>query len=124
MPRFRLIAVLLTALLMPLAAVAQSLDTVVADSIDQIEKPSRRTVGPLVDQIAATGPQGLALLQAWANRNLVLTEGGDLLILDGDTATDALTGEAAPAPDATNCRKSSRRKRKRCPSQEAAPDAA
>ena len=107
MPRFRLIAVLLTALLMPLAAVAQSLDAVVADNLGQLEKPSRRTVGPLVDQIAATGPQGLALLQAWADRNLVLTDGGDLLILDGDTATDALTGDAVPAPDARPLRPNS-----------------
>ena len=58
MHRIRLIAALVVALLMPLAAMAQSLDAVVADSIDQIEKPSRRTVGPLVDRIAATGPQG------------------------------------------------------------------
>ncbi len=99
MPRFRLIAALVAALLMPLAALAQSLETVVADSIDQIEKPSRRTVGPLVNRIAATGPQGLALLQAWADRQLVLTESGSLLIIDGDAAVDALTGDAAPAPD-------------------------
>jgi urea transport system permease protein len=99
MHRIRLIATLIVALLMPLAVMAQSLDAVVADSIDQIEKPSRRTVGPLVDRIAATGPQGLALLQAWADRKLVLTETGDLLIVDGDAAIDALTGEAFAAPD-------------------------
>ncbi|KGJ10377.1 urea ABC transporter permease subunit UrtB [Paracoccus versutus] len=93
----RLIALLLTLLLALPAAANPALEAVVADNLDQIEKPSRRTVGPLVAEIAATGPEGLALLSAWAGRALGLA-GGRLVIVDGDGATDAVTGQ--PVADA------------------------
>ncbi|RJK99483.1 urea ABC transporter permease subunit UrtB [Paracoccus aestuarii] len=97
-----LIAPLLAALLalLPLAATANpALDAVIAGNLDQIEQPSRRTVEPLVAEIAATGPEGLALLQAWADRRLGLTDDGRAAIVDGDTATDAVTGTPiTPAP--------------------------
>ncbi|MCZ0960105.1 urea ABC transporter permease subunit UrtB [Paracoccus sp. EF6] len=76
------------------ASANPALEAVIADNLDQIEKPSRRTVEPLVAQIAATGPEGLALLQAWSGRALGVTDDGRLLIVDGDTATDAVTGAA------------------------------
>ncbi len=61
----RLLAPLLV-LLLPLAALANpALEAVIAENIEEIEQPSRRTVEPLVAQLAATGPEGLALLQAW-----------------------------------------------------------
>ncbi|WP_449045289.1 urea ABC transporter permease subunit UrtB [Paracoccus versutus] len=93
----RLIAILLTLLLALPAAANPALEAVVADNLDQIEKPSRRTVEPLVAEIAATGPEGLALLSAWAGRALGLA-GGRLVIVDGDGATDAVTGQ--PVADA------------------------
>lgn len=93
----RLIALLLTLLLALPAAANPALEAVVADNLDQIEKPSRRTVEPLVAEIAATGPEGLALLSAWAGRALGLA-GGRLVIVDGDGATDAVTGQ--PVADA------------------------
>ncbi|SFY10933.1 amino acid/amide ABC transporter membrane protein 1, HAAT family [Paracoccus pantotrophus] len=93
----RLIALLLTLLLALPAAANPALEAVVADNLDQIEKPSRRTVEPLVAEIAATGPEGLALLSAWAGRALGLA-GGRLVIVDGDDATDAVTGQ--PVADA------------------------
>lgn len=87
----RLLAPLL-ALLLPLAAWANpALEAVIAENIDQIEQPSRRTVEPLVAQIAATGPEGIALLQAWADRRLGLLD-GRAVILDGDSLADAATG--------------------------------
>ncbi|WP_442952593.1 urea ABC transporter permease subunit UrtB [Paracoccus benzoatiresistens] len=89
-----LIALALTLLLAMPASANPALEAVIADNLDQIEKPSRRTVEPLVAQIAATGPEGLALLQAWSGRALGVTDDGRLLIVDGDTATDAVTGAA------------------------------
>lgn len=97
MRRLALIAPLLAALLMPLAAVANpALEAVISDNLDQIEQPSRRTVEPLVADIAATGPEGLALLQAWSDRNLGLVD-GRAVIVDGDSATDAVTGDPVTA---------------------------
>lgn len=94
-----LIALVLTLLLALPAAANPALEAVIADNLDQIEKPSRRTVEPLVAQIAATGPEGLALLGAWAGRALGVTDDGRLLIVDGDTATDAATGAVVPGAD-------------------------
>ena len=66
-PKIRpLIALALTLLLALPATANPALEAVVAENLDQIEKPSRRTVEPLVVQIAATGPEGLALLAAWS----------------------------------------------------------
>ena len=65
MNRFRLIACAL-ALMLPLQALANpALQAVIDANLDQIEQPSRLTVGDLVGQIAATGPEGQALLQAF-----------------------------------------------------------
>ena len=96
-----LAALLALSLLIPAlpAGANPALQSVIADNLDQIEKPSRRTVGPLIDQIAATGPEGLALLEAWNNRGLGLTGDGRLVIVEGDTVTDAATGAPASAQD-------------------------
>lgn len=94
-----LIALALTLLLAMPASANPALQAVVAENLDQIEKPSRRTVEPLVAQIAATGPEGLALLAAWAGRALGVTDDGRLLIVDGDSATDAVTGQPVPGAD-------------------------
>ncbi len=100
MTRFRLLAACALALFMPTATLAHpALEAVVADHLDQIEQPSRRTVAPLVADIAATGPEGLAMLQAWAGRNLGLTPDGRLLIMKGADATDAVTGQPVPDPE-------------------------
>ncbi|MBK4214578.1 urea ABC transporter permease subunit UrtB [Paracoccus caeni] len=82
-----------------ISAANPALEAVIADNLDQIEKPSRRTVEPLIAEIAATGPEGLALLSAWASRNLGMTDDGRLLIVDGDSATDAATGAAVTGAD-------------------------
>jgi urea transport system permease protein len=97
--RHRLLACAL-ALILPWSAQANpALQAVIDANLDQIERPSRQTVGPLVDQIAATGPEGLAMLQAWADRSLGLTETGQVLIMDDDTATNAATGDAVAGAD-------------------------
>lgn len=94
-----LIVLLLTLCLALPAAANPALEAVIADNLDQIEKPSRRTVEPLVAQIAASGPEGLALLSAWGNRALGVADDGRLLIVDGDTATDAVTGQPVSGAD-------------------------
>ncbi|PZO66801.1 MAG: urea ABC transporter permease subunit UrtB [Paracoccus denitrificans] len=90
-------------------AVAQTTDlsAVVTQNRDLIEKPSRQTVGPVVEAIAAAGPQGGALLRAWEARELGLRKSDDLLVItrkDGDdlALTDAVTGAdlGAAASDA------------------------
>ncbi|MFV0384917.1 urea ABC transporter permease subunit UrtB [Paracoccus sp. (in: a-proteobacteria)] len=83
----------------PPALANPQLETVITDHLDQIAKPSRRTVGPLVAEIAATGPEGLALLSAWADRRLGQTGDGRLVIIDGDSVTDAATGAAVSGSD-------------------------
>lgn len=95
----RLIALLLSLFLVLPAAANPALEAVIADHLDQIERPSRRTVEPLVAQIAATGPEGLGLLSAWAGRALGVTETGRLVIVAGDGATDAVTGQAVRGAD-------------------------
>ncbi|MGA0616697.1 urea ABC transporter permease subunit UrtB [Paracoccus sp. KR1-242] len=89
----------LLALVLPLAARAQAPDlaVVVASHRAQIEKPSRQSVGPVVEEIAATGPQGAALLQAWGDRLLALRKSDGLLVItapegQGLRMQDAVTG--------------------------------
>lgn len=87
---------------------AQDLGAVVAQHRDQIEKPSRQSIGPVVQAIAATGPQGAALLQAWGDRALALRKSdGLLVIVAGDSLTDAVTGASLPAQDVTMLRPNS-----------------
>ncbi|SEO36095.1 amino acid/amide ABC transporter membrane protein 1, HAAT family [Paracoccus alcaliphilus] len=101
MPRPLIACLLALALLIPtLPALANpALDRIIADHLDQIERPSRRTIEPLVTEIAATGPEGMALLRAWAGRNLGLSDDGRALIVSGDGAIDAVTGAAVSRAD-------------------------
>lgn len=83
----------LTLLLPALPVLANpALEAIVAENLQQIESPSRRSVGPLVATIAEIGPEGAALLSAWADRRLGVTADGRLVIADGDTLSDAATG--------------------------------
>ena len=87
---------------------AQDLGAVIAENREQIEKPSRQTVEPVVQAIAATGPQGAALLQAWGDRALGLRKSdGLLVIVADDKLTDAATGAELPPEDVTMLRPNS-----------------
>ncbi|MFG6079054.1 urea ABC transporter permease subunit UrtB [Paracoccus litorisediminis] len=97
--RLFLLALAFVALALPFAAQAQSPDlgAVIAQHRDQIEKPSRQSVGPVIEAIAASGPLGAALLQAWGDRLLAIRKSDGLLVItapdgDGLTLTDAATG--------------------------------
>ncbi|WP_299365375.1 urea ABC transporter permease subunit UrtB [uncultured Paracoccus sp.] len=84
---------LLLTLLMLLAppAFAQDLASVLQTHRDQIEKPSRRTIAPVIEALAGAGPQAGPVLEAWADRRLGLS-GERFVIVEGDRATDAVTG--------------------------------
>ena len=88
---------LLLSLLMLLAApaFAQDLASVLDANRDQIERPSRQTIAPVIEALAAAGPQAGAVLEAWADRRLGLA-GDRFVIVRGDEALDAVTG--APVP--------------------------
>ena len=90
------------ALMLAVALPAQAnprLEAVIAGNLDQIERPSRKTVGPLLEQIATTGPEGGAMLAAWADRRLGMTEDGRVVIVEGEKAFDAVTGAEVTAAD-------------------------
>lgn len=73
---------------------AQDLGTVLEANRDRIEKPSRQTIGPVIAEIAASGEGAVAFLEAWGDRRIGVADDGRLAIIDGDSATDAVTGAA------------------------------
>jgi urea transport system permease protein len=91
----RLTAFLVAALswLAPLPALAQEAAAIVADNRDQIEKPSRQTIGPVIAALAASGdPMADDILSAWAEKRLVIRKSDDALFVarpegDGFTLT-------------------------------------
>lgn len=76
---------------------------IVAENREMIEKPSRQTIGPVIEALAASGdPMAAVLLQAWANKGLGMRKADGVFFLiapDGDAlALTDLTG--APAGSA------------------------
>jgi urea transport system permease protein len=75
------------------------LAAVLAAHADQIAKPSRQTIGPVITAIGAAGPGAPAFLEAWADKRVgQRTDGAFFLIektTDGYALTDPMTG--APA---------------------------
>ena len=107
----RLTALLVAALswLVPLPAVAQEAAAIVAENRDQIEKPSRQTIGPVIAELAASGdPMADDVLSAWADKRLVIRKSDDAMFLsvpEGDgfalTALDGTPAGAAAKADLT-----------------------
>ena len=94
--RHLLLALLL--LCLPLPALAQDLAGLLATHRAQIEKPSRTSIGPVIEALATAN--GAALLAAWADRRLGLA-GDRFVILEGDTARDAVNGAEVRGEAAT-----------------------
>ncbi|MFM2391099.1 MAG: urea transporter permease subunit UrtB [Pseudomonadota bacterium] len=106
----RLTAILVAAfsMFMPLVAHAEGeAAAIVAENRDQIEKPSRQTIGPVISALAASG-DAMAddILSAWAEKRLVVRKADDILFiatpdddgfaltnLDGSPAGTAAKGE-------------------------------
>ena len=99
----RLTALCLAAIcwLVPCAALAQAKAAlIVSGHRDQIEKPLRQTIGPVIADLAASGdPMADDILSAWAEKRLVIRKSDDALLLavpEGDRfALTALDGTPA-----------------------------
>ncbi|MFV0334992.1 MAG: urea ABC transporter permease subunit UrtB [Tropicimonas sp.] len=74
---------------------AQSFDTLLETHQDQIAQPSRQTIGPVLEELGASGPEAAPFLEAWADRRLGQVD-GRFVYIEGDGLTDVLTGEAVP----------------------------
>ncbi|OZA12403.1 MAG: urea ABC transporter permease subunit UrtB, partial [Rhodobacterales bacterium 17-64-5] len=107
----RLTALLVAALcwLAPDLANAQDAAAIIAENRDQIEKPSRQTIGPVIAALAASG-DAMAddILTAWAEKRLVVRKSDDALFLatpDGDgfllTGLDGTPAGTAAKSDLT-----------------------
>jgi urea transport system permease protein len=107
----RLTALLVAALswLAPLPALSQEAAAIVAENRDQIEKPSRQTIGPVIAELAASGdPMADDILSAWADKRLVIRKSDDAMFLatpEGDgfalTALDGTPAGTAAKGDLT-----------------------
>jgi len=55
---------------------------IIAENRDQIEKPSRQTIGPVITALAASGdPMTDDILSAWADKQLVIRKSDDALFI-------------------------------------------
>jgi urea transport system permease protein len=80
----RLTALLIAALicLAPALAQAQTAAEIVAQNRDQIEKPSRQTISPVIAALAGSGdPMADDILAAWADKRLVIRKSDDVMFL-------------------------------------------
>ncbi len=89
---------------LPFAVSAQELQTLLQSHRDVIIKPSRKTVGPTLDALVASGlPSVRGFLEAWQEKNVYLRAeddqfylgsdaDGGLTLLDVDTGAQAVTG--------------------------------
>ncbi|MEO0939109.1 MAG: urea ABC transporter permease subunit UrtB [Pseudomonadota bacterium] len=100
---------LLLALLVfpPRPAAAQDLQAILQTHAEEVAKPGRRTVGVVLDDLAASGlAQAVDFLEAWQAREIVRRDTDGLFFrLDGDVLIDLDTGvEAGPASSVTAVR--------------------
>ncbi|MEO1734249.1 MAG: urea ABC transporter permease subunit UrtB [Pseudomonadota bacterium] len=85
----------------PAVSFAQSLQDLLQTHADEVAKPGRRSVGVVLDDLAASGlPQAVDFLEAWRDREIVQREADGLFFrLNGDVLIDLDTGAEA-GPDA------------------------
>jgi urea transport system permease protein len=93
--------------LAPVAAMADGeAATIVADNREQIEKPSRQSIGPVIAELAASGdPMAAEILAAWADKRLVIRKADDALLIAAPSA-DGFTLRALDGTDAGAAAKS------------------
>ncbi|MEM8538275.1 MAG: urea ABC transporter permease subunit UrtB, partial [Pseudomonadota bacterium] len=102
MLRSLFLALMLSFGVLPATASAQTLQDVLQAHAEEVAKPSRRSVGVLLDDLAASGlPQAVDFLEAWRDREIVQREADGLFFRDlDDTLYDVDTGDAVgPAED-------------------------
>jgi urea transport system permease protein len=98
----RLTALLIAAFmaLLPSLGLAQTAAEIVAQNREQVEKPSRQTIGPVIAALAASGdPMADDILSAWADRRLVIRKSdGAMFVAQPEGDGFALTGlDGTPA---------------------------
>ncbi len=85
---------------------AETAAEVVAANRAQIEKPSRQTIGPIIEALAASGdPMAATILEAWGAKGLGVRKSDDAIFLiapgaDGYTLRDLTGAEAGSAAKA------------------------
>ncbi|TMV92577.1 urea ABC transporter permease subunit UrtB [Thioclava sp. BHET1] len=76
------------------------LGAILADNTQKIARPSRMTIGPVIDEIAASGPGASRFLQAWADKRVGLRESDDAFFIikrvgQNYALVDPVTGDDA-----------------------------
>ncbi|SLN49244.1 urea ABC transporter permease subunit UrtB [Roseisalinus antarcticus] len=109
----RLLTFLVVCLWLPVVAAAQDLQSILQTHAEEAASPSRRTVGTMLDDLAASGLPGVAtFLERYQDRDVVQRAGDGLFFYatkSGDTYTlsDISTGEevgTAPSSEITEIR--------------------
>ena len=86
------------------SAFAQDLQTILQTHAEEVAKPSRNTVGVVLDDLEASGlPQASVFLEQWAERNVWQNDDDNLFFIgvendDTLTLTDVDTGEEISVP--------------------------
>ncbi len=103
---FSLLAFLMLAFAQPSPAQNARVADLLAASRAQVEKPSRRTIGPVIDALAASGdPVAEAVLNAWADKGLGIRKSDGMFFLvepapDGWSLKNLDGSDAGTAPKA------------------------
>ncbi|MEL6607376.1 MAG: urea ABC transporter permease subunit UrtB [Pseudomonadota bacterium] len=98
-----LILALALLLLAPVSAAAQSLQDILQTHAEEVAKPGRRSVGVVLDDLAASGlPQAVDFLEAWRDRAVVQRDADGLFFrTEDDTLFDLDTGAEVGVDDGT-----------------------
>ena len=80
-----ILCVLALCLVLPQAGRAQDLQTILQTHAEEVAKPGRRTVGVVIDDLAASGlPQAVTFLEAWRDREIVQRDSDGLFFRVGE----------------------------------------
>jgi urea transport system permease protein len=85
-------------LCLPTGVLAQTAAEILETHRAQIEKPSRQTIGPVIEALAASGdPQAAAILAAWVDKRLATRKSDNAFVI----LTPQADGYALTSPDGT-----------------------
>lgn len=96
---FRILSLVLAVICFPAISVAQDLQSILQDHQKVVAKPSRKTVGPVLSALAASGlPNAQSFLQNWQNKEVYVRNDDGLFFYaqkDGESFTikDLSSGE-------------------------------
>jgi urea transport system permease protein len=85
-------SLLLVLLAVPTAGAAETLQDILQRHADEVADPGRRTVGPVIEDLVASGMPGVpSFLTAWSAREVVQRPGDGLFFVAEETGDDRLT---------------------------------